>query len=777
MAGVRASAVGPTAVMGVVMGGTGRVDGRQITPPLGWRPAARLWWVAGIVVVLGAALVVVPRAYSAFVATTTNVGNALTAAATFPTYPTSVTTDAPWAYHRSEDTAASAATSAAADSSGNSRPGTYAAMTNGPRLWWTFPEGAGTTTADLTGSDNGGTLTSGATWTTGVGGSGAVTATGAADTVYSDVQPIRADQSFTVSVWVYMTGSLLNTRAVASMTGAPGGTANPRSDWTLMFDPNSGTNRWAFVMAEDPTSGVNANYDTLRGTTTPVQNTWNHLVAVFDTSVAGGTMYLYVNGALEASTTHTALNNATSDALLTLGRRRNVAWGSYWNGSFGETRAYQRALSSTEVANLGKSTPETKWDFSEAAGSATTADSGVNGNTGTLGSATTFTAGHAGNAVTMSNSANGYVQGSRRAAVTDRSFSVAAWVNLNSLGAGASRAVLTQSGTTSSSFILKHDSGNKWAFAIPQDDVGTPGMDQILSTGAAATNSWVHLAGVYDDVANTIRLYVNGTSQGTTAHTDANEWNAPGAMQVGRVWWNSGWTDRWYGSVDSVRAYQRALSGAEVTNLAADTDPSAPFTEAGMTASLTGALQGTQQGQQSTTAVAFSGISNAYNNLQIASPGPTAFTVECWFRTSSTLGGVLIGFGSTTSGVSASYDRLLYLDSGDRLTFGTKPGASVLTIRSPAATTYNDGAWHHVAASLGAAGAKLYIDGANVISDAAITTAGSYAGYWRWGGDTLAGTWPNQPANDSVVGALDEVAIYGSQLSDQQIARHYYANH
>jgi hypothetical protein len=137
----------------------------------------------------------------------------------------------------------------------------------------------------------------------------------------------------------------------------------------------------------------------------------------------------------------------------------------------------------------------------------------------------------------------------------------------------------------------------------------------------------------------------------------------------------------------------------------------------------------------------------------------------------------LIGFGSATSGASAWYDRLLYLDSGAQLTFGTSPSGTPLTIRSPAGTTYKDGAWHHVAASLGGAGAKAYLDGGRVTLDTSITTAGSYAGYWRWGGDTLAGSWPNQPTNDSIVGTIDEVVIFSSQLTDQQIAWHYYANH
>jgi hypothetical protein len=277
---------------------------------------------------------------------------------------------------------------------------------------------------------------------------------------------------------------------------------------------------------------------------------------------------------------------------------------------------------------------------------------------------------------------------------------------------------------------------------------------------------------VFDAGAHTIQLYVNASSQGSVSHTALNTWNATGALQAGRSWWNNAYADWWYGKLDSVRVYQRVLSSSDVTSLYNDTDPAAPFTEAPMTAGITGALQGAQQGQQATTAVAFAGNGYAYSNNSIINP--TSFTIECWFRTTSTTGGVILGLASAQTGNPAQFDRTVYLDSGNRLTFGTWPAASALTVRST--STYNDGTWHHVAASLGAAGARLYVDGALVASDATITTAGNYTGYWRIGGDGLT-SWPNNPTTGYLTGTIDEAAVYSTQLSKQQISWHYNANH
>ena len=42
--------------------------------------------------------------------------------------------------------------------------------------------------------------------------------------------------------------------------------------------------------------------------------------------------------------------------------------------------------------------------------------------------------------------------------------------------------------------------------------------------------------------------------------------------------------------------------------------------------------------------------------------------------------------------------------------------------------------------------------------------AQAFTGYWRVGGDNLGG-WPGQPSSFYFAGSVDEVAVYGSELS------------
>lgn len=148
------------------------------------------------------------------------------------------------------------------------------------------------------------------------------------------------------------------------------------------------------------------------------------------------------------------------------------------------------------------------------------------------------------------------------------------------------------------------------------------------------------------------------------------------------------------------------------------------------------------------------------------------FTEEIWFKTTTTRGGKLIGLGNLRTGGSASYDRHLYMDNSGAIYFGVYPGL-VRTVNSR--TGYNDGNWHHAAASLSStAGMALYVDGALVATDPATTTAQNYAGYWRIGYDSNGG-WTNSPASNFFAGSLAYAALYTSVLTADQIQSHFVA--
>lgn len=185
---------------------------------------------------------------------------------------------------------------------------------------------------------------------------------------------------------------------------------------------------------------------------------------------------------------------------------------------------------------------------------------------------------------------------------------------------------------------------------------------------------------------------------------------------------------------------------------------------AGVTMGQQGAVIGSAD-----TAASFSGASGVSAGATSPIPGPNTFSQELWFSTTTTAGGKLLGFGSSASGDSGSYDRHVYMGSDGRLTFGVYPGG-VRTVST--AKAYNDGAWHHVVTSLSAAGMVLWVDGIKAGEDTSVTSGQDYTGYWRVGGDNLGG-WPSTGSSNYFNGTIDDVAIYPTVLTREQVRGHF----
>ena len=128
---------------------------------------------------------------------------------------------------------------------------------------------------------------------------------------------------------------------------------------------------------------------------------------------------------------------------------------------------------------------------------------------------------------------------------------------------------------------------------------------------------------------------------------------------------------------------------------------------------------------------------------------PATFSIEVWFKTTTTTGGMLVGFGNAVTGASSNYDRHIYMNNAGQIYFGV---ASNQTVHSTAA--YNDGSWHQAVATDGPAGMKLYIDGALAASSASVTASSqTYSGSWRVGYDSLGG-WSSAPSSNYFAGLL-----------------------
>lgn len=162
---------------------------------------------------------------------------------------------------------------------------------------------------------------------------------------------------------------------------------------------------------------------------------------------------------------------------------------------------------------------------------------------------------------------------------------------------------------------------------------------------------------------------------------------------------------------------------------------------------------------------------NGYVTSTASSIGPAIFSVEAWFKTTSTSGGRILGYGDAGAGsFSTNTDRQIYLSPGGQVLFGLSALKATIQTTAP----LNDGVWHHVVGTYSAlTGSRLYVDGGLVATGTAVTLV-SLNGYWRAGAEALSG-WPSAPTSSYFAGSLDEVAVYSTVLSASRIQAHYAA--
>ncbi|MFF8104002.1 LamG-like jellyroll fold domain-containing protein [Streptomyces sp. NPDC016640] len=202
-----------------------------------------------------------------------------------------------------------------------------------------------------------------------------------------------------------------------------------------------------------------------------------------------------------------------------------------------------------------------RWSLDEGTGT-TAKDDGPNGKPLKLSEGTSWTTGVGGSALKFDGQGQ-YAQTDGPVLDTTGSYTVSAWVTLDSLPGNYATALSQDGRRQASPFYLQYGQG---AFAFSTPD----GQRARLET-RPETGRWYHLVGVRDDAANRITLYVDGERAATA--TAGPAYIGSGPLAVGRAQWNGENTDFWNGSVDQVRAYDRALTAEEVSALHGEEKP------------------------------------------------------------------------------------------------------------------------------------------------------------------------------------------------------------
>jgi hypothetical protein len=384
----------------------------------------------------------------------------------------------------------------------------------------------------------------------------------------------------------------------------------------------------------------------------------------------------------------------------------------------------------------------------------------------------TFTTGRTGGALAL-DGASGYASASRPVVRTDTSLTVTAWVNLSDTTHFAT--AVSQDGAHGSGFYLQYSrSDDRWAFSMLTADADNPATHRAQSTAAPATNTWTHLVGVYDaDAAQLqLQLYVNGASQGRTAHTGA--WHATGSLQVGRARWNGNPVDYFPGAIDEVRTYGMAFADADAAatfHLSDNLLASYPFAEnAGTSAAdvvgghplaLAGGAGWT--GGVGGSALNLSGAAFAAATCAVVDTS-AGFSASAWVNLASVSGfATAVGQdGAQASGFYLQYSRQ---DNAWAFAMTLTDAADAAPVRAVAPFPPKVGGWTHLVGvyDAGAGQLRLYVDGRPAATAA-------HTGAWKAAGPFTVGRAKWNGANaDYFPGQIDHVQVWQRALSDTDV--------
>lgn len=425
--------------------------------------------------------------------------------------------------------------------------GAAVAATSGSGTYLRFDEGTGATGHDTSSANNNATLQSGASWTTGTIGAGALSLTGASNSWADLAKPVvDTAGSYTVSAWVKPSTVTGNQTYVST----DGSSISP-----FYLQLTAGR----FALTERSSDSTHATFVQVLGTTPTVGN-WYQLIGTYDATTHQ--IALYVNGALQGTAAYSSA--WTAGGHTTVGRAKwNGGNVDFVSGAIDDVRVMPRAVTAREAFAIGTGAAA-YFPLDENAG-ASFADVTGSVPMGHLESQTAWTSTSREGAAALSfNGTKGTFAVSPVSAIdTGKSFTVAAWVKLNST-TGNQTFVSMPVGNVSPFYLQL--AGGKLTFVVRSSDSTSSTATQVASTTAAATGTWYHVAAVYDQGAGTIGLYVNGALQGTTPYTSA--WSAKAPVEIGAAEYAAVPVDFVNGTIDDVHLYGRALDGATIATLA-----------------------------------------------------------------------------------------------------------------------------------------------------------------------------------------------------------------
>ncbi len=443
------------------------------------------------------------------------------------------------------------------------------------RAEWTFAEGAGTAAADSSGNGVAATLSGGAAWTIGKIGI-AVQLDGANDFVVLPANSGVAQNvpAATVTAWVNL-ASLPPSGAFREVVSISVNAAGPTNSSRLALAVQ-GDGTAADLFAGGRSTDTEAQQTASATAANIPMGTWTHVAAVYD--FAGDVIRLYRNGlllltqAVNFSASSTPNTPSTNSAL----GAQDQGNSNFFHGAIDEVRIHGRALSTSEIERLATGDGlKAQWKLDEGSGTLAS-DSSGNAYDGSLVGGPAWTTGQHAGGLTFDGSNDFVSLGSNLSVLRHvNAATVTAWIRpASALAAGSYREIVSVSVNAAAPTNV-----SRVALALQGDGTGgdifaggrsteTEPQKNLADDSSLTVGEWVHVAGVIDFAAKTIRIHKNGQQTATASapfilNRTPNSVSTSAAIGAQ----DAGGSNFFHGDMDDVRIYCRALSVQEIQDL------------------------------------------------------------------------------------------------------------------------------------------------------------------------------------------------------------------
>ncbi|CAF3853439.1 unnamed protein product, partial [Adineta steineri] len=339
------------------------------------------------------------------------------------------------------------------------------------------------------------------------------------------------------------------------------------------------------------------------------------------------------------------------------------------------------------------------------------------------------------------------------------SFTVEMWIYPTSLSTGNYYGLFTQYATSSTDHSLQMIIRG---LQLTLDFYG----DGVTGATALSTNTWYHVAFVYDYPSKTQTIYLNGY-QDASGISNQPYLGTSGSINIGMYQDGSSY-NYFDGYIDQVTLYMNARSASDILSDATLTTwhsfdceisfDSGPLRINGAANNVILAPGRVGQG------LIFNSSSSYYKlyGFPLLGTSTYPYSISLWIQRTSTGGGSLVHISSQSGGGGWCLDFMGFSSSGQIISSIYSGGSK--DVVGPILST---NVWTHVTTTFSTTnGLRLYVNGSLIGSTGAMTSGGSGGiNTVTLGNSLVTGCSANSIVAGTFYGYLDEFRLYSRELS------------